>query len=843
MRSILLFLGSIPLATFSQTPPTLGTTAVPELVGKYLTSSLVLATSSRIYFGTGNDVAAPPPSFPVGSFWAFDPATNSWSTVPNGPSASTSTGACGFVLNSKLYVRPGGATNISVFDPALNSWTQVGTSGFPFVQTSFQGFSVGSKGYCMQMGPTPALAEFDPATNAWTFLAGLPTEFGSASVIGVGAYAYACLPGNASNFRRYDPATNTWSDLAAIPDAQAAGPLYTVNNKIYARSTVVWEYNIATNAWVQKAALPDGIGTTYAASVGTKGYLLTSRACGNAIEVMEHDVASDTWAERKPLKGPMGRANASSLVINGKAYVGGGGNQFGTVNDWWEFDPANTYWTRKGRRQGTGVGVALGAFGYFLNGVALWRYQPATDAWLRLADYPGPAAIVGFELGGKLYFGGPTLWQYDPATNQWTQRQSCPGAAPNFAWSLGTKGYFGGCTSGNTALWEYDAGTNGWTQRAAYPGSAISSATAFSITHRGYVGRDPVNKRFWFYEQLNNTWYPSFYPHGQTDLYSLSGYTAFALGNTIVGGLGLRTLELSFYEDAFSTFDGTPIDCAGVLDGVSLPGSSCNDNDPNTGSDTWSASCVCVGTPIVVRVAAKALLEGCSVVGSSNMTDQLRAAGLVPISEPYTALGYSFNGGGGESTTVPVLTSTGTNAIVGWVVLELRNAAAPSQRLASRAALLQRDGDVVDLDGSSPVAFNIANGSYYVAIRHRNHLGCMTSTPVSLSSTAASINFTSAALGTFGTNARKASGDVMLLWAGDVNFNGTLSYTGSGNDRDLILVAIGGTNPNGSVIGYRREDVNMDGIVRYTGTGNDRDPILVNVGSTTPNAIRQHQLP
>lgn len=28
-----------------------------------------------------------------------------------------------------------------------------------------------------------------------------------------------------------------------------------------------------------------------------------------------------------------------------------------------------------------------------------------------------------------------------------------------------------------------------------------------------------------------------------------------------------------------------------------------------------------------------------------------------------------------------------------------------------------------------------------------------------------------------------------------------------------------------------------------TGSGNDRDPILVNVGSTTPNNIRVQQLP
>ena len=77
-----------------------------------------------------------------------------------------------------------------------------------------------------------------------------------------------------------------------------------------------------------------------------------------------------------------------------------------------------------------------------------------------------------------------------------------------------------------------------------------------------------------------------------------------------------------------------------------------------------------------------------------------------------------------------------------------------------------------------------------------------------------------------------------------VSFNGEVKYTGSGNDRDPILVTIGSTTPNNVVINaYSTRDVNMNGQVKYTGSGNDRDPILVNVGSTTPNNVRTQQLP
>ena len=71
----------------------------------------------------------------------------------------------------------------------------------------------------------------------------------------------------------------------------------------------------------------------------------------------------------------------------------------------------------------------------------------------------------------------------------------------------------------------------------------------------------------------------------------------------------------------------------------------------------------------------------------------------------------------------------------------------------------------------------------------------------------------------------------------------SLRYTGSGNDRDPILVAVGSTTPNNTAPGYLPADVNLDGTVKYTGSANDRDPILVNVGSTTPNNTRTEQLP
>ena len=86
----------------------------------------------------------------------------------------------------------------------------------------------------------------------------------------------------------------------------------------------------------------------------------------------------------------------------------------------------------------------------------------------------------------------------------------------------------------------------------------------------------------------------------------------------------------------------------------------------------------------------------------------------------------------------------------------------------------------------------------------------------------------------------------MVLWAGNCYRDGAvnqLKYTGTSNDRDPILVRIGGVVPTSVVNGYFPEDVTLDGSVKYTGSANDRDPILVNVGGVVPTNTRVEQLP
>jgi hypothetical protein len=201
-------------------------------------------------------------------------------------------------------------------------------------------------------------------------------------------------------------------------------------------------------------------------------------------------------------------------------------------------------------------------------------------------------------------------------------------------------------------------------------------------------------------------------------------------------------------------------------------------------------------------------------------------------------------GGSGEQTTAEQLAVSGKNAVVDWVLVDLRDALDPAQIVASQPALLERDGDVMGTDGYLRLNFAVPPGNYHVAVRHRNHLGIRTEQPVQLGSGATMVDFTRPNTPVHGLDATAFTpAGSRVLWAGDARADGLLKYTGAGNDRDAVLLVIGGNDPVQTVSGYHQADTNMDGVVKYTGAGNDRDVILQNIGGSVPTAVRAAQWP
>ncbi|MEO8069015.1 MAG: YncE family protein [Flavobacteriales bacterium] len=235
----------------------------------------------------------------------------------------------------------------------------------------------------------------------------------------------------------------------------------------------------------------------------------------------------------------------------------------------------------------------------------------------------------------------------------------------------------------------------------------------------------------------------------------------------------------------------------------------------------------------IARVNARAILEG--PYDGTAMKSDLRTNNQLPSTDPY---------GMGVTASPLVMSYTGLATPVDWAQLELRSNGNPATVVATKAVLVQRSGNLMMPTGEQTITFpGVASGNYHVAVRHRNHLGAMTLAPLLLRDPGTMVDFTTASLVTWGTEARKTMGAVTVLWSGDVNGDGVIKYTGSVNDRDPILVSIGGNIPTNTLAGYNVEDVNLDGTVKYTGTTNDRDPILVNVGGTLPTATRVEQVP
>jgi len=184
-------------------------------------------------------------------------------------------------------------------------------------------------------------------------------------------------------------------------------------------------------------------------------------------------------------------------------------------------------------------------------------------------------------------------------------------------------------------------------------------------------------------------------------------------------------------------------------------------------------------------------------------------------------------GWGGDGETIDptdpngVLTVTGNNAIVDWIKVQLYDYTFDGYGYVdSRSALLQRDGDIVDINGGPVQFWNLPSGNepYYVAIQHRNHSTIITEYPHPIGASEPLLDFTLSTTILFEDSrnpSRKLENGEWIIWSGDVIRNGAVDEA----DSEAALDARGQT-------GYLFEDVNLDGVCDVI----DSDIILENQG-------------
>lgn len=195
-----------------------------------------------------------------------------------------------------------------------------------------------------------------------------------------------------------------------------------------------------------------------------------------------------------------------------------------------------------------------------------------------------------------------------------------------------------------------------------------------------------------------------------------------------------------------------------------------------------------------INLRSKIFLQG--PFNTNLMNTNLSQNGLLPNNQPFNTAPWNYDGS--ES-----LSSGLNSSFVDWVLVELRNSSNPTQVVSRKAAILKNDGTLLNSDGSIGVPFsNVQEGSYYVAVFHRNHLAVMSANPVQLSASSQIYDFTNGMDKAYGTNPMANLGNgIFGMYTGDGNSNGGITIA----DRNEVWL------PQNGTLGYLNGDFNLDG--------------------------------
>jgi N-acetylneuraminic acid mutarotase len=300
-------------------------------------------------------------------------------------------------------------------------------------------------------------AEPQPTTITWTTRAASPIIRAEAlrAVIDNKIYVFGGFMGNDGPVRRsdvYDPATNAWTRIADLPtrlthagvavegrDVYAAGGYVGFANQTgYGQdfgTVAVHRYNVDTNQWTTMPNLPRALASGGLVALGRKLHYFGgndgARQDAGDHYVLDLDNTAAGWQTRASLPDP--RSHLGYVGLAGKIYAIGG--QHG--ND----------------ELLTTVG-------------SVHRYDPGTNQWTVLASMPvaiSHIASAAFVLGNRIIVaGGETahgaatsrVTAFDPNTNTWTSLTNLPAARfSGVAAAIGNDIYF---TTGSsqTTTWK-----------------------------------------------------------------------------------------------------------------------------------------------------------------------------------------------------------------------------------------------------------------------------------------------------------------------------------------------------------------------------------------------------
>jgi len=231
---------------------------------------------------------------------AFNPETNTWTTLANMPSGRYDGDGAG-VINGQLYVAGG--------------WTTA--SGLP----------------------QDTLYMYDPPSNTWTALATMPQLSGCGASGVINSKLYVTTPCNGfDGYYNYldvfDPLTGAWTSLPQSSNAHANPAFGVINGKFYVAggvndSSVIANalevYDPLANTWTTLAPMPTAVQNP--ASVALNGRLYVfggNNGTSNVVTVQTYNPFTNTWQTLSTAALPKAIANSSGVVVYGIPFVEGG---------------------------------------------------------------------------------------------------------------------------------------------------------------------------------------------------------------------------------------------------------------------------------------------------------------------------------------------------------------------------------------------------------------------------------------------------------------------------------------------------------------------------------------
>jgi N-acetylneuraminic acid mutarotase len=201
----------------------------------------------------------------------------------------------------------------------------------------------------------------------------------------------------------------------------------------------------------------------------------------------------------------------SSFVINGEGYVGKGYSG----SDFWKFNPQTNQWTAIADFPPDPYQIrtfSVGSYGYviaYLDNAGIWetqvwQYNPLGDQWVKKNNFPGPgrADALALSIGDYGYYGlgnvgspyNTDFWKYSPVDDLWIRVSDMPcGSRAAAVFSIDNKGYIC-CGENNFSgsfsndVWMYNPVLDSWTQNNDFSGGGRIFPTGFSIGSKGFLG-------------------------------------------------------------------------------------------------------------------------------------------------------------------------------------------------------------------------------------------------------------------------------------------------------------------------------------------------------------------